>query len=150
MPPKKSREERLFTFVISPIKKYWEEISLDTASHTEDVKSDAQTQRWHAFLCIYSRGRKDESSPYPLQHTHTCFIQEVAVLFWMQSIPTTHKPVIAGTSPIVIFSLSCVAYGGLEMLCPWDVIGQNKMTSLYHLLSWGALKGPFSDFPISI
>ena len=150
MPRKKSREEHPFTFVISPIKNYWEEISLDAGSHTEDAKSVAQTQTQHAFFCIQSWGRKDESSHCPQQHRQTCFIQESAVLSGTQSVPTIHKPVTTGTCPVVILSRSCVVNGGLEALSPWDVIVQNKNISLYHFLSWGALKGYFNEFPTSI
>lgn len=59
---------------------------------------------------------KVKALPIPY-NTQIHFIQEVAVLFWAQSIPTTHKAVTTGIFPIAI-SLSCVAYGGLEFFLP--------------------------------
>lgn len=77
---------------------------------------------------------KMKALPIPYNtHTRASF-RRLQFCFEHKSIPTTHKLVIAGASPIVI-SLSCMVFGGLEVLSPWDVIAQNKTTSLYHLLS---------------
>lgn len=69
--PKTAKGGDVFTFVIPPLTKYWEEINLNVACHTEDATSDADSGMACFLLHIVLRQERWKLYLTLSTHTHT-------------------------------------------------------------------------------